>query len=86
MITPSLQACITDFGLAILANDSKFPLTSSSSMASSRGTLRWQAPELLNFDGDSMDTNSLASDIYAFACVCYEVLLICLSSVIASYY
>ena len=52
-------------------------------MASSGGTLRWQAPELLMYEGNGMDTqtrNSLASDIYAFACVCYEVWLICLSS------
>lgn len=43
------------------------------------GTLRWQAPELL-FDtigADSSDTarhnNTKASDVYAFALVCYEV-------------
>jgi len=83
---PSLQACITDFGLATLANDSKF-LTSSSSTASAGGSLRCQAPELLDYAGDGMDThkrNSMASDIYAFACVCYEVSSICLSSPIPS--
>jgi len=56
-------------------------------MASSGGTLRWQAPELLNYEGDGThNRNSLASDIYAFGCVCYEVLLIWLSSLIPSDY
>lgn len=36
-----------------------------------RGTVRWQAPEL--HDPDVHQQNSKASDIYAFACVCYEV-------------
>lgn len=39
--------------------------------------MRWQAPELLNVGADETDNhdqrNSQASDIYAFACVCYEV-------------
>lgn len=34
------------------------------------GTLRWQAPELLE---DDDVCNSPASDVYAYACVCYEV-------------
>ena len=41
------------------------------------GTMRWQAPELLRGDaeeaGCDWQRNSQASDIYAFACVCYEV-------------
>ncbi|KAJ6622330.1 hypothetical protein B0H10DRAFT_908142 [Mycena sp. CBHHK59/15] len=46
------------------------------STASARGgTARWQAPELLH--GES--PNHFGSDIYAFACVCYEV---CPSSLI----
>jgi hypothetical protein len=45
-------------------------------MSSTRttGTLRWQAPELLNPESDEGDgRNSMPSDVYAFACVCYEV-------------
>jgi hypothetical protein len=33
--------------------------------------MRWQAPELLS--PDETHCSSKASDIYAFACVCYEV-------------
>ena len=39
--------------------------------------MRWQAPELLSVGTGETDDddqhNSKASDIYAFACVCYEV-------------
>lgn len=43
---------------------------SSLSSAVNRGTLRWEAPELL--DG-SQEHTTILTDIYAFACVCYEV-------------
>jgi serine/threonine protein kinase len=37
------------------------------------GTLRWQAPELLL--GTDTDTRTtFATDVYAFAMVCYEVI------------
>jgi hypothetical protein len=39
--------------------------------SSAGGTLRWQAPELLRTDVDV--ENTLASDIYAYGSVCYEV-------------
>jgi serine/threonine protein kinase len=42
--------------------------SSASSHASSKGTVRWQAPELFNGT-----TNTRASDIYAFGSVLYEV-------------
>lgn len=34
--------------------------------------MRWQAPELLNVDDDFIP-NSKQSDVYALACVYYEV-------------
>ena len=38
------------------------------------GTVRWQAPELLNpYPNEGDGSSSVASDVYAFACVCYEV-------------
>lgn len=43
--------------------------------ASSRpagGTLRWQAPELLGGESDNVPSTP-ATDVYAFACTCYEV-------------
>ncbi|KAJ8080061.1 mitogen-activated protein kinase kinase kinase [Marasmius tenuissimus] len=68
LITPSGRACICDFGLARIADSQLVGLSSSISRAA--GTLRWMAPELLA-------ENVIAtkeSDIYAFACVCYEIL------------
>jgi serine/threonine protein kinase len=38
---------------------------------SGKGTVRWQAPELLN--GEQSTTNTRASDVYAFGSVLYEV-------------
>jgi serine/threonine protein kinase len=49
----------------------------TSTMTRVTGTLRWQAPELLDPDADdSTCAISLASDVYAYACVCYEVVYI----------
>lgn len=66
MISSSGRACLADFGLSSI-RDSKIREFTSASRPSSTGTLRWQAPELLN------DVNTRASDIWAFACVSYEV-------------
>ena len=46
------------------------------SSGKSGGTMRWQAPELLSIGDEETESNqhnSKASDIYAFACSCYEV-------------
>jgi len=75
LISKSGRACLADFGLAT-AIDSKTISTTYSSTAKSGGTMRWQAPELLSIGADetkSYQYNSKASDIYAFACVCYEI-------------
>ena len=37
------------------------------------GTLRWQAPELLFGTTDTDLCTTFATDVYAFAMVCYEV-------------
>jgi len=73
LVMPAGRACLADFGLAT-ARDSKPIIMSSMSSARTTGTLRWQAPELLNPESDEGDgRNSMSSDVYAFACVCYEV-------------
>ncbi|KIM90339.1 hypothetical protein PILCRDRAFT_812075 [Piloderma croceum F 1598] len=70
LITPSRRACLADFGLAT-TKDSLYPVTSA---ASRNGTMRWLAPELLDPDiNDASCVNTLASDVFAYACVCYEI-------------
>ncbi|KAK1231732.1 hypothetical protein PQX77_005141 [Marasmius sp. AFHP31] len=65
LITDSLRACIADFGLSRIAVKHGLGLTTSG--ARPAGTMRWQAPELLWGERPSME-----SDMYSFACVCYE--------------
>jgi hypothetical protein len=67
LITKSERACLADFGLAT-ARD-----VTSNSTGGSGGTVRWQAPELHNPSSSGTFRNSKALDIYAFACVCYEM-------------
>ncbi|KAJ7731353.1 kinase-like domain-containing protein, partial [Mycena metata] len=66
LVTRSGRAVLADFGLSSVVVDSEIPALSSTTR--SGGTTRWQAPELLRGS-----RNSAASDVYAFACVCYEI-------------
>ncbi|KAK1227554.1 hypothetical protein PQX77_009463 [Marasmius sp. AFHP31] len=67
LITPEGRACIGDFGLSRIADTFALHLTTSAPRTA--GTVRWLAREILN--GTSGPTKE--SDIYAFACVCYEI-------------
>jgi serine/threonine protein kinase len=79
LIAASGAACLADFGLSAVRDSQLFSSFSSSSPRG--GTLRWQAPELLNIGagGSAVESaenscnSSRASDMYAFACVVYEV-------------
>ncbi|KAF7333427.1 Protein kinase domain-containing protein [Mycena venus] len=68
LVTPSRRACIADFGLASIANAMTLRFTHSTANVKG-GTARYQAPELLQGESPS----HFGSDVYAFACVCYEV-------------
>ncbi|KAJ7679251.1 kinase-like domain-containing protein [Mycena polygramma] len=68
-VTPSGRACIADFGLSSIMTSKSSFLFGSSSKQSHGGTARYQAPELLRGS-----RNNLSSDIYAFACLAYELL------------
>ncbi|KAK1223480.1 hypothetical protein PQX77_013638 [Marasmius sp. AFHP31] len=70
LITPDERACITDFGLSRVVNTQSFCSTSSS-VGQAKGTIRWLSPELLKSDPSSSAT--MNSDVYAYACVCYEI-------------
>ncbi|KAK1229311.1 hypothetical protein PQX77_007629 [Marasmius sp. AFHP31] len=66
LITHLLRACIADFGLSRIADTQGIGVTSSTRSA---GTMRWLAPELLSGN----ERPSKMSDMYSFACVCYEI-------------
>jgi serine/threonine protein kinase len=73
LISQSHRACLADFGLATTKDTMSFMITTTITTRTT-GTLRWQAPELLDPDLDEHKcNNSSATDIYAYGCVCYEV-------------
>ncbi|KIJ97720.1 hypothetical protein K443DRAFT_236688 [Laccaria amethystina LaAM-08-1] len=74
LVNRSRRGCLADFGLANLVDDNILHWTSIQTTGpQSGGTLRWQAPELINPPSDESAKATPASDIYSFACVCYEV-------------
>ncbi|KAJ3574294.1 hypothetical protein NP233_g1852 [Leucocoprinus birnbaumii] len=75
LITPSGTACLADFGLASIDAPDVVRWTSLSTVNQSGGTMRWEAPELLDEaeDGGSPKP-SFKSDVYSLACVMYEIL------------
>ncbi|KAF7377557.1 Protein kinase domain-containing protein [Mycena sanguinolenta] len=71
LVTPSRRACIADFGISSIANSITVRFTHSTVTARA-GTARYQAPELVRMENPAKV--HYGSDIYAFACVCYEIL------------
>ncbi|KAJ7353516.1 kinase-like domain-containing protein [Mycena albidolilacea] len=68
LIAEDWSACLADFGLSIFSD-------ATASMTTNRaGSLYWMAPELLDPDRLENKFRTLASDVYAFGCVCLEVL------------
>jgi serine/threonine protein kinase len=73
LIRRSGRACIADFDMSMLSNDSRLPLKLTQSDRQ-RGSIYFLAPELLIDSDDSQSCRgTLECDIYAYACVCYEV-------------
>ncbi|KAF9447735.1 kinase-like protein [Macrolepiota fuliginosa MF-IS2] len=64
------RACITDFGMTFLRLDAMMPLAIGLSQHLGYPSYRWLAPELAVDD----TRPTLKSDIWAFGCVCFEVL------------
>ncbi|KAJ7126310.1 kinase-like domain-containing protein, partial [Mycena epipterygia] len=69
LITPSGRACIADFGLSTITDAVSLRFTHSTTNVQG-GSARYQAPEVLSGERP----NHYGSDVYAFACVCYEIL------------
>ncbi|KAG6808307.1 hypothetical protein H0H92_004573 [Tricholoma furcatifolium] len=67
------RACVADFGLSAVSDNEILAWTSCSSAASKGGSLRWQAPELFDLENGEERRNTMESDIYAWACVAYEI-------------
>ncbi|TFK19388.1 kinase-like protein [Coprinopsis marcescibilis] len=74
LITDSGHACLTDFGLSNIAESNIISWSSVCSSSSHSGTIRWQAPEFFNPEDEANRPKTTKSDIYAFACVCYEIM------------
>ncbi|KAH7926554.1 kinase-like protein [Leucogyrophana mollusca] len=74
LITSGLRACIADFGLSIIAEDSDLYFTATAT-SNGQGSIPWMAPELLIPDPINPERRrkSCASDIYAFGRVGYEI-------------
>ncbi|KAL5480484.1 hypothetical protein ACEPAI_1754 [Sanghuangporus weigelae] len=72
LIDENEEPRITDFGLARVVDSQG---TSIATSFKGRGTLRWQAPELLNASRFGQDMNKLTTktDVYAFSCVYLEI-------------
>ncbi|KAJ7883476.1 kinase-like domain-containing protein [Mycena olivaceomarginata] len=71
LVTPSHGACIADFGLSAVTDAMTVQFTHTTATARG-GTARYQAPEL--FRAGNPARIHCGSDVYAFACVCYEIL------------
>ncbi|KAF9455741.1 kinase-like domain-containing protein [Collybia nuda] len=71
LVTASHRACLADFGLSSVVDSQGLKTPALSSGDPKGGTVRFQAPELN--DPNIVNLRSQASDIYAFAFVCYEI-------------
>ena len=65
------HACLTDFGLAVIAEGSSYNYGS----LHGGGAIKWTAPELLAPDEFGLEDSrpTFQSDVYAFGCMCVEV-------------
>ncbi|KAG6906902.1 hypothetical protein DXG01_011457 [Tephrocybe rancida] len=74
LIDSSGRASLGDFGLASVTDPKIIKWMSQSTMASKGGTTRWQAPELHESEDTAEEVyNTKATDVYAWAGVCYEI-------------
>lgn len=79
LVDKSSRAYLADFGLSSVKDPEILLWASQSAAASTGGTLRYQAPELFELENDGgaegslMPTNTMPTDVYAWACLCYQV-------------
>ncbi|KAJ8088397.1 Rho guanine nucleotide exchange factor [Marasmius tenuissimus] len=70
LVTADERASIGDFGLSRVADTHSLHLFASAT-GQTKGTTRWLSPELLR--PTTPCPTSTSSDLYAYACVCYEI-------------
>ncbi|KAF8147146.1 kinase-like domain-containing protein, partial [Mycena galopus ATCC 62051] len=71
LIDDNGHACLADFGLALAVESQAL---GTSSAGSTRGTLRWLSPEILDSSRKAERQTSLTKrDIYAFGCTILEI-------------
>ncbi|KAK7047917.1 hypothetical protein VNI00_006245 [Paramarasmius palmivorus] len=68
LITQSHRACIADFGLSHVAESQLFKISSKATSNQAVGTIRWAAPEVLNGNEPTKE-----SDVYSCGLVYYEI-------------
>ncbi|KAJ7810950.1 kinase-like domain-containing protein, partial [Mycena olivaceomarginata] len=68
LVTPSHRACIADFGVSSIVKAITVRFTHTTAKKGG-GTANYLSPEL--YRGDQ---SHLGSDVYAFSCVCYEIM------------
>ncbi|KAE9393484.1 hypothetical protein BT96DRAFT_978933 [Gymnopus androsaceus JB14] len=68
LMSNSKKCCLADFGLASITSTLQ---TLSSSTGSPRGSVRWMAPELLDYK--VVARPSKPTDMYAFGCTIFEI-------------
>ncbi|KAF9439733.1 kinase-like protein, partial [Macrolepiota fuliginosa MF-IS2] len=71
LVNDSGRACITDFGLSMIPFDKTLPYARGQTTTLRGLSYRWAAPELLQEGARP----TRASDVWAFAGVCYEILV-----------
>ncbi|TDL20568.1 kinase-like protein [Rickenella mellea] len=66
---------IGDFGLARIIDSQSSSVVTVATSFNGKGTMRWQAPELLNASRFEVKNSGVTvkSDVYAFAWVCWEI-------------
>ncbi|KAG6919527.1 hypothetical protein DXG01_005117 [Tephrocybe rancida] len=72
LVTDDLHCCLADFGLSSIDGSQRI----QSKSFAGEGTLRWQAPEVLD-PPDSLESYSMldsaAADVYSFGCTMLEI-------------
>ncbi|KAF5358869.1 hypothetical protein D9757_012308 [Collybiopsis confluens] len=70
LVTDDRRCCLADFGLSVITTSSQAWTMTTSSSATTRGSMRWLAPEYIISE---TVPNHPSRDIYAFGCTILEI-------------